>query len=143
VAAVPLALEDDNLVFQVDGATRRLSLPRIEAIAVGGVARSGKRPFVVVDLMLDPPWSDRRDLRVVRLLSTDFDPRTLAPGADAPEAFRGLVGRLIELSGAAMLPDPDGARGRPFRTFASLPEYECMVVGVSAAGDSSEEAGEA
>ena len=135
VAAVPQALEEDNLVIQVEGATRRLSLPRIEAIAVGGVARSEKRPVVVVDLMLDAPWSDRRELRVVRLLSTDFDPRALAPGPDAAEAFRAFLGRIIELSGAAMLPDPDGARGRPFRTFASLAEYERVVLGVSVAGD--------
>lgn len=143
VAAVPQALEQDNLVIEVEGATRRLSLPRIEVIAVGGVARSEKRPMVVVDLMLDAPWSDRRDLRVVRLLSTDFDPRALAPGPDAAEAFRAFLGRIIELSGAAMLPDPDGARGRPFRTFTSLPEYERAVLGVSAAGDPTDGAAEA
>jgi membrane associated rhomboid family serine protease len=143
VAAVPQALEEDNLVIQVEGATRRLSLARIEAIAVGGVARSEKRPVVVVDLMLDAPGSDRRELRVVRLRSTDFDPRALAPGPDAAEAFRAFLGRIIELSGAAMLPDPDGARGRPFQTFASLPEYERAVLGVSVAGDPTDGAAEA
>jgi len=142
VKAVPQALADDALVMLVDGSTRRLSLPRIEAIAVGGVARADKRPMVVVDLMLDPPWSDRCDLRVVRLTSTDFDPRALSSGPDAQEAFRGLLARLIEVSGAALLPDPDGARGRPFRGFASLEEFERMVLGDSAEGEETGAGGE-
>jgi membrane associated rhomboid family serine protease len=141
VTAVPQALEDNNLVVLVDGATRRLSLPRIEAIAVGGIARPEKRPVVVVDLMLDAPWSDRRDLRVVRLLSTDFDPRSLSSGSDAQEAFRAFLARMADLSAAALLPDPDGARGRPFRTFASLEEFERMVLGELEEGDETGAAG--
>jgi membrane associated rhomboid family serine protease len=138
IAAVPQALEDDVLVIAVDGAVRRLGLRRVEAIAVGGVARGDKRPLVVVDLLLDPPWSDRRELRIVRLTSTDFDPRALAPGAQAQEAFRSFLSSLIELSGAAPLPDPDGARGRPFRAYASLEEYERSVLGAAGGGASPE-----
>ena len=134
VPAVPQALDEESLTILVDGGTRRLGLRRIEAVAVGGVLRPGDRAVIVVDLMLDSPWSDRRDLRVVRLLSTDFDPGALAPGGDAQEAFRALLSRIIELSGAAPLPDPDGARGRPIRTFASLEEYERSVLGGSRNG---------
>ncbi len=46
-----------------------------------------------------------------------------------------LLSRIIDLSGAAVLPDPDGARGRPFRTFSSLDEYQRTVLGASATGD--------
>jgi membrane associated rhomboid family serine protease len=134
IAAVPQALDDEVLVIAVDGATRRLGLRRVEAIAVGGVARADKRPMVVVDLLLDPPWSDRSELRVVRLTSTDFDPRILAPGAQPEEALRAFLSRLIEQSGAAPLPDPDGARGLPFRAYASLEEYERNVLGLSPEG---------
>jgi membrane associated rhomboid family serine protease len=134
IAAVPQALDDEVLVIAVDGASRRLGLRRVEAIAVGGVARADKRPMVVVDLLLDPPWSDRSELRVVRLTSTDFDPRIVAPGAQPEEALRAFLSRLIEQSGAAPLPDPDGARGLPFRAYASLEEYERNVLGLSPEG---------
>jgi membrane associated rhomboid family serine protease len=134
VAAVPQELDHEALVIAVDGATRRLRLQKIEAIAVGGVARADRRPVVLVDLFLDPPWSDRRELRVVRLSSTDFDPRVLAPGSQPQEAFRAFLSRLLDLSGAAPLPDPDGARGRPFRTYSSIEDYERNLLGTGGDG---------
>jgi membrane associated rhomboid family serine protease len=128
--AVPRSLDGSTLMISVNGASRRLSLRQVQAVAVAGVARAGKRPVVIVDLMLDAPWSDRQDLRVVRLLSTGFDPRSLVSGNDVQEAFRALLAEILELSGAAPLPDPDAARGRPFKTYGSLTEYHHRVLGV-------------
>jgi hypothetical protein len=116
-----------GLTILVDGGTRRLGLRRIEAVAVGGVLRPGDRAVIVVDLMLDSPGRSPRPARGSSA-DADFDPGTLAPGGDAQEAFRALLSRIIDLSGAAPLPDPDGARGRPIRTFASLEEYERSVL---------------
>jgi len=129
--AVPTALEDEVLTIDVNGTTRRMAMDQVEAVAVGGVTREGGRQFLVVDLMLDAPWSDRDVLRVVRFLSTGFDPRRLAAGADALEAFRTLLDEMIGLSGAVALPDPESARGRPFRSFGSMDEYEREVLGVA------------
>jgi len=128
--AIPRSLDDGTLELVVDGTVRHLSLRKVQAIAVAGVNREGKRPLVVVDLMLDPPWSDRETLRVVRLVSTAFDPRTVVGGPDAQEAFRAMLGRMLDDSGASPLPDPDAARGRPFRTYGSLAEYQAKVLGV-------------
>jgi hypothetical protein len=136
IAAVPQALDEEVLVIVVDGATRRLGLRRVEAIAVGGVARADKRPMVVVDLLLDAPWSDRSELRVVRLMSADFDPRAL-PGAQ-PGGIAGVPsGRSSLRRGAAA--DPDGARGLPFRAYASSREARtsfarCRALGVAMPG---------
>jgi hypothetical protein len=128
--AVPTELLDDVLTINVNGTSRRMALDKVEAVAVGGVKEEG-RNLLVVDLMLDAPWSDREALRVVRLLSTAFDPRSLVDGPDALEAFRILLADLIDSSGAAPLPDPDSARGRPFKSFPSLDHYQREVLGVA------------
>ncbi len=129
--AIPEALDEDTLTIQVKGETRRLALDRVEAVAVGGVRMEGGRQVLVVDLMLDAPWSDRHSLRVVRLLSTGFDPRNLVAGETPIDAFRSLLDRMITGSGAAPLPDPESARGRPFRSFDSLNEFQSEVLGVA------------
>lgn len=87
--------------------------------------------MVLVDLMLDAPWGDRAALRVVRLTSDSFDPRRLVGGEDSLQAFRKLLARLLELSDAVPLPDPDSARGNPFRSFPSIDAYEREVLGVT------------
>lgn len=129
--AVPQSLDGKALVISVNGSSRRLGLGQIQAVAVAGVSRDGKRPVVVVDLMLDAPWSDRRNLRVIRLLSTGFDPRALAGGDNPHESFRAFLDQILDASGAAPLPDPEAARGRPFKTYGSLDDYHHRVLGVS------------
>ena len=129
--AIPQALDEETLTIQVSGETRRLALDRVEAVAVGGVRMEGGRQVLVLDLMLDAPWSDRHSLRVVRLLSTAFDPRTLASGDNPTAAFQSLLDEMIGKSGAAPLPDPESARGRPFRSFKSLDDYQREVLGVA------------
>ena len=126
--AVPKALEGDVLIIEVDLASRRMGLSQVQAVGVGGVHRDADRPYLVVDLLLDPPWSDRDPLRVVRLSSTTFDPRELVGGSDVMESFRTLLGEVLKISEAVPLPDPDAARGRPFRIFPSLDRYETEVL---------------
>ncbi len=129
--AVPTTLDGETLTIEVDGKSRRMSLNQVEAVAVAGIRGDGERQVLVVDLMLDAPWSDREALRVVRLLSTGFDPRTLVQGDDAMAAFKSLLENLIGHSGAAPLPDPESARGRPFRSFESLAHYQREVLGIN------------
>jgi membrane associated rhomboid family serine protease len=126
--AVPRTLEGDVLIIDVDRAPRRMGLAQVQAVGVGGIQREGERPYLLVDLLLDPPWSERDRLRVVRLSSTSFDPRRLVGGSDVMEAFRSLLEHVLKISEAVPLPDPEAAKGRPFRLFASLDRYESEVL---------------
>jgi membrane associated rhomboid family serine protease len=128
--AIPRSLDGNDLKIEVDGALRRMGLGQVQALGVGGVAREGRKPVVVVDLLLDSPWGDRETLRIVRLTSDSFDPRGLVGGDDAMAAFRTLLDHLLKVSEAVPLPDPDAARGRPFRSFPSFEAYHREVLGV-------------
>jgi hypothetical protein len=131
VEAVPVGWSDGKLTVEIGGDQRAVSARQLGAVAVAGITPVDGKAFVVVDLMLDPPWSDRAKLRVIRLRSNTFDPRTLVAIDDAQEAFRRFLADLIDESGAVGLPDPDGARGRPFRRYRGLIEFESEVLGVA------------
>ena len=128
VEAVPHRLIGETLVIEARGTSRDLSLRAVHAIAVGGVRPDDGRPYVVVDLLLDPPWSDRAVLRALRLRSNDFDPRRLVGGEQAVAAFRALLQRLLDLSEAVPLPDPESAIGNPFKMYDSVETYEREVL---------------
>lgn len=128
VDVVPTRLIGDKLVIQAKGVTRDLSLRSVQAIAVAGIQHAEGRPFLLVDLLLDAPWGDREALRAVRLRSSGFDPRSLVGGQGAVPAFRTLLRRLLEISEAVPLPDPEAAVGNPFRTFDSIAAYERKVL---------------
>ncbi len=129
--AVPRRIDGGNLEIEVKGTPRRMALGQIQALGVAGVAREGRKPVVVVDLLLDSPWGDRQALRTVRLTSDSFDPRRLVGGDDAMAAFRVLLDHLLKVSEAVPLPDPDAARGRPFRSYPSFEAYHKEVLGVA------------
>jgi len=67
----------------------------------------------------------------VRLTSDTFDPRAIVGGDDAMGALQTLLDQILRISDAVPLPDPDAARGRPFRSFGSLEEYQREVLGVT------------
>lgn len=127
---VPTSWDNGVLTLEIGGQTRPMNLDQIQAIAVGGIVESGRTPFVVVDLMLDGPWSKRVKLRVVRLRSTAFDPASMAEGPDPMSCFKRLLVDMLAVSEAVPLPDPDSAVGSPFQRFAGIPEYELAVIGV-------------
>jgi membrane associated rhomboid family serine protease len=128
IEAVPVALDDSGLSLR-NGA--QVDLARVDGIAVGAVHGIAAKPVILVDLLLN--WTEISDapLRTVRLRSDQFDPRTLFPGAGAGiEAFRALLDALHERAGAAPLPDAAAARGRPFKMFPNLAQYEREVLQV-------------
>jgi len=118
------------LTLTIDEKSRSMKLSQVQAIAVGGIVEPGKAPFVVVDLMLDAPWSKRVKLRVIRVNSTAFNPSALAAGPDPMSCFKQLLVEVFEVSDAAPLPDPDAAVGNPFARFSTISEYEAEVIGV-------------
>ena len=90
-----------------------------------------KRPEAVIDLALN--WSQAGDeaLRIVRLRSDGFDPRTLIPDEDNLEdAYRAFLDKLLTLTRALPLPDEESARGRPMRVYSDLDTYQREVLEV-------------
>lgn len=129
--AVPTAWENGVLTLSVDGKSRPMSLSQVQAVAVGGIVEPGQAPLVIIDLMLDAPWSKRVKLRILRFRSTAFDPSALAEGPDPMSCFKRLLVEMLEVSDAVPLPDPTAAVGNPFRQFAGIPEYELEVLGLT------------
>jgi membrane associated rhomboid family serine protease len=131
--AAPKGLDERGVVLALaGGGSGRIAFEKIQAVAVAAVAGLSARPVVLIDLLLN--WSAVEDeaLRVVRLRSDKFDPRLLAPEAASPlDALRAFLGDLLARSGAAALPDPEGARAKPLRSFADLASYQREVLEVA------------
>ncbi len=129
--AVPVRLEPEGLVIRSGGKEHRVGNASVEAVAVAGI-NAGPRPYLLIDLLLDGPWSEKHELRTVRLDSRTFDPRAVLGGeaGDPTEALRAMIDVLLRSTGAVPLPDPEAARGKPFAMFASEREYEQAVLSV-------------
>jgi membrane associated rhomboid family serine protease len=128
--AVPLALDASTLSVNLERGQGRVKLSAIQAVAVGAIREDGQRPFLIIDLLLDSPWDGDGELRVVRLRSTTFDPRTLVDGATAMAAFTTLVSTLLDRSGADPLPDATRAQHPGQRSYFSIEAYQHEVLGV-------------
>jgi hypothetical protein len=133
VDAVPTALQDDVLRMMIPGGRKaKLEYEKIEAVSVAAVRGLGPKPVLLIDLLLN--WTALEDvpLRVIRLRSDAFDPRSLVPDAgDAKGALRRAVETLLERSGAVALPSASAARGEPFDVFGDLETYERQVLQVA------------
>ncbi len=130
--AIPLRFTAEGLMIRVGEKEHQLGNAQVEAVAVAGI-KEGPRPYLLIDLLLDGPWSDQPELRIVRLDSRTFNPRTvLGKGEENPtQALRAILDELLRSTGAVPLPDPDAARGKPFAMFASEQEYERTVLSVA------------
>jgi len=127
--ALPLSWNSSGrLQIEVRGQKRAVDTQQVIVIAVGGISAPGSKPFLVIDLMLDAPWSNRRKLRDIRLRSSTFDPRKLVEAPTAMRAFQVFLEELFKTSEATPFPDPDAARGRPFKQFESMEAFETMIL---------------
>jgi len=125
----PQSLAATGIVLVAGESRRTLAFEHILAVAVGGVKSiDGRAPFLLVDLLLDPPYGWQPKLRVVRLDGTTYDPRKIVGGEEALAAFRTMIERLLDASEAIPLPDPGAARGRPFQMYDSVEDYEQQVL---------------
>jgi membrane associated rhomboid family serine protease len=127
---VPRSLDDAALTLDLDRGRCRLALGNVRAVAVGAVKADRKRPFLVVDLLLDEPHDGSADLRLVRLRSTSFDPRSLVGGDNAMAAFTELLRFLVSSSGGTPLPDAAAMANPATRSYRSIAEYQQVVLGV-------------
>jgi hypothetical protein len=128
VGATPDALD----LVSGDGRVRRLDSARVSAVAVGLLDRlvdagGVRRGAVLLDLLLRAEPGGARV--VVRIGGHAMGLATLRPGVPPPQAFTELVGALLERSGAAAVPGPEAAVGRPFVRFADLAAYEMACFG--------------
>jgi membrane associated rhomboid family serine protease len=128
MSAIPRKLEGENIQLEVNGELRKLALNTIQAVAAVGIVRAGQKPVVLVDLLLDSPWDNRKNIRAVRLMSNSFDPRPLTGVEDPLPAFQKFLVHVLDVSEAVPLPDPDSARGQPFRSYPSIKAYEQEVL---------------
>jgi tetratricopeptide (TPR) repeat protein len=132
VEATPTALTDDALRMKVAPDQKaKIEYQQIQAVAVAAVKGLGPKPVLLLDVILN--WNSTEDvpLRVIRLKSTGFDPRTLAPGAATPlDGLREIIATLTDRSGAALLPDPAILQGGAFEVFDDLATYERKVLQV-------------
>jgi membrane associated rhomboid family serine protease len=139
--AVPLHCDDDGVHVSVtrSGAKKLVPYQSVDAVAVAAIQGRGPKPVIHVDLVLNWMTTAKEQLRVVRLRTDQFDPRTLSPGVDSPaDALRRFLARMIVSAGATPLPDAPSAQGRPFATFPSLQDYQRTVLLVEGADDEGE-----
>jgi hypothetical protein len=128
--AVPLQVDQEVIWLDVEGKGRiRLPLSRVDAVAAVGVHGLSHKAVILIDLALDWSADRERPLRVLRLRSDRYDPRTLVGDAVSPlEAIGQFVSTLITGARALPLPDPESAHGHPFRIFRDLAGYEGEVL---------------
>ena len=123
-SCTPQRLQADGLMLVGNaGGPEILPFAQIGTVAVGAIT-GAQRPYLVLDLVLRPVPGERR--KVVRLLSSGFDPRALAgsPGQTPIEAFRELIRVLVAVTGARVAPDTLLTSGGRFASFATPDEYE-------------------
>ncbi len=132
VDALPIELASDVLYFRLPSGRRaKVAWTEIEAIGVAAVRDLSRKPVVVIDLLLN--WNEARDssLRSVRLRSDRFNPRHLIGDVESPtESLRSFLRELALRTSAEPLPDTDASRGRPFRAYRLLRDYQRQVLKV-------------
>lgn len=123
---IPVRFHQDRLEVSEGEKTHHFPLPTMAAVAVARIDEAA-RPWMLIDLFLDPPAA--AGARVVRLRSTRYDPRReLAPGVPDPfQAFQAFVQKLLQVSQTRALPSAAAAQGQPFARFPGLAEYESAI----------------
>ena len=130
---VPVQFAPDHLVLQIgDGSRSKLALTRIEAVASAVVEDVSARPVLIIDLLLNWRDTEAEVLKVVRLRSNTFDPRSLLPNAGAGmQALRAVLAHLHQAAGAEPLPSAAALAGQPFSRFGRLVDYEREVLDIA------------
>ena len=118
------ALQPDGLLLRGgQGGSELLPYADIEKLVVAGIAAK-PRPFLVLDLLL--ARAEGKPRRVIRLLSTEFDPRRLIGRSDLNglDAFREVVKTVADGAGAQVFPSGLLAPSTAIPTFQTLDAYE-------------------
>jgi len=128
--AEPLSIDDKRMTLHIEGrGTSALSLDKVQAISTAVIRPPGRPALIVIDLLLDPPWATGVLLRVVRMRTGRLNPSKVVPEApNSARALRMMIEKLLAGSQAIPLPDTLAVKGKPFREFTSLRQYEQEIL---------------
>jgi|GEM_PF-519111 len=131
--AEALGLNGRRMTLNVEGrGPSALGLDKVRAVSTAVIRPPGRPASIVIDLLLDPPWATGARLRVVRMSSDNLDPAKIIPEApNSAAALRMMIDRLLAGSQGIPLPDSRAVKGKPFREFSSLGEYEREILKAS------------
>ena len=136
IEAIPIELSERGLIVREteSGQRTRIDLRTVEAIAVARIGVGDPKPAPLIDLVLRRTPRAQND-RIVRMHADTFDASAmLSDAAPGDDPLGGLLGALLDRSGAVPLPDPDSALGIDPKAFASLEDYERRVLSRLALG---------
>lgn len=128
--AEPLGINGRRMSLNVEGrGPSALGLDKVQAVSAVVVRPPGRPASIIIDLLLDPLWATGARLRVVRMKSEKLDPTKVVPEApDSAAALRMMIDRLLAGSQGIPLPDSRAVKGRPFREFSSIGQYEREIL---------------
>jgi membrane associated rhomboid family serine protease len=130
-SAVPLAIADGKLILKVENVGQRaFSLKRIEFVSVVKITPESDRPFLLIDLFMANPRTESLEIRTVRMLSSQFNPKIFAPEASsAMDAFKSFIASIMDVSGAQPYPDLESVQLKKMVSFGTILDYEESVLG--------------
>jgi membrane associated rhomboid family serine protease len=128
---VPFAIKGHELTVDCSGHFQSIDLRSVQAVAAALLARHGRKPVALIDLLFEQPGQCNGKLPATRIFSDSFDPRTMVGGEDRMVSFWTFVTRVIDTSSAIPMPSQEAARGRPPQSFPSLEHYQRKVLGVT------------
>lgn len=123
---IPEARNDDGLLLRGgDAGTELASFADLTAVAAVGITGEGK-PYLLIDLIT----AQRRGVRVLRLVSSQFDPRLVVGRGDLSPlaALRDLLAGIVGASQARVVAGQEGIAGGRFPMFETVESYEDTVL---------------
>jgi membrane associated rhomboid family serine protease len=127
--ALPIAMSDKWV--EIDASPRgksKVPFSRIQTIAMAAVSGLGKRPVLIVDIVLNGSDGLDQPMKLIRFRSDRFDPLGFVPSAANPlAALTTWVQRLQNESNAICLPSQSILAGE-FARFETLEAYERDVL---------------
>lgn len=125
-SAVPLGIKGNKFYLNMEKIGQKvLMLENIKMISVVKISPESETAFLLIDLLLDDLEASPTKIRIIRLHSSNFDPRKFAPKAGSQfDAFRILIKALHKLSGAKPFPTSESLLLDRVAVFSSIREYE-------------------
>lgn len=132
IEAAPIAMTDEGIEIDVsDRGKSTVPFTRIQTISMAAVENLGKRPVLIIDVVLNGSDSIDEPMKLIRFRSDRFDPLSFEPSAANPLAALVVwVGRLQGCSNAICIPSEEILDGK-FARFDSLEAYEQNVLSAS------------
>jgi membrane associated rhomboid family serine protease len=129
IDALPTAMSDECV--EIDASPRgksKVPFSRIQTIAMAAVSGLGKRPVLIVDIVLNGSDGLDQPMKLIRFRSDRFDPLGFVPSAANPlAALTAWVQRLQNESNAICLPSESILAGK-YARFETLEAYEREIL---------------